>query len=133
MIRVCLTTTTTRRLGIYSGWTCAGQPLHGAPLNIYNAKNLSHIVFKEPTPYPGELRVAATQGYNPLNHRGGWRGVSPEELAHGMVFAVADARTIGGRKHRPPERLEAMLAEHAIRLHGAGHCKSTRMVCLAAT
>ena len=31
------------------------------------------------------------QGYSPHSHRGEWRGVSPEELAHGIIFAVPDA------------------------------------------
>ena len=48
-------------------------------------------LFKEPNPYPGALHVAVTPSYIPLNHRGGWYGVSPEELAHDVVFAVADA------------------------------------------
>ena len=42
-------------------------------------------------PYRGALRGAVTQGYSPLSHRGGWHGASPAELAHGMIFAVADA------------------------------------------
>ena len=60
-------------------------------MRIFNVKNLSNTVFKEPTPYPGALRAAVTQGYSPHNHRGEWRGVSPDELARGMILAVADA------------------------------------------
>ena len=63
----------------------------GAPLRLQAVKKLSETFFKEPNPYPGALHVAVTPGYEPLNHRGGWHGVSPEELAHGMIFAVAEA------------------------------------------
>ena len=45
------------------------------PLNLQVAKHLSNTVFKEPTPYPGALHVAVTQGYSPLNHRGWLRGM----------------------------------------------------------
>ena len=86
MIRVCW------RLGTYADGACAGQPLHGVPLNINSVKTLSNTVFKEPTPYPVDaLHVVVTPGYNPHNRRGEWRGLCPEELTHGMIFAVADA------------------------------------------
>ena len=61
------------------------------PLRLQAVKKLSNTFFKEPSPYPGTLHVAVTPGYEPLNHRGGWHGVSPEELAHGMIFVVAEA------------------------------------------
>ena len=63
----------------------------GVPLRLHAAKKLPSALFDEPKPYPGALHVAVTPGYAPLSHRGGWHGVSPEELAHGMIFAVADA------------------------------------------
>ena len=63
----------------------------GVPLILQAAKHLSNTLFKEPTPYPGALHVAVTQGYSPLNHRGWLRGGSPEEIAHGMIFAASHA------------------------------------------
>ena len=62
-----------------------------APLRLQAATYLSNTAFAEPRPYPGALHVAVAQGYNPLNHRGWLHGVSPEEVAHGMIFAVAAA------------------------------------------
>ena len=53
-------------------------------------KKLPNTFFEEPRPYLGALRAAVTPGYIPLSHRGGWHGVSPDELARGMIFAVAD-------------------------------------------
>ena len=60
-------------------------------MRLQAVKKLSSTLLEEPTPYLGALHVAVTQGYSPLNHRGWLRGVSPEEIAHGMIFAVADA------------------------------------------
>ena len=54
----------------------------GVPLRLPVVKRLSNL---------GALHVAVAQGYNPLNHRGWLHGVSPEEITHGMIFAVADA------------------------------------------
>ena len=61
------------------------------PLRLQAVKKLSTTLFKEPSPYPGALHDAVMPGYEPLNHRGGWHGVSPEELTHGLIFAVAEA------------------------------------------
>ena len=63
----------------------------GVPLRLQAVKKLSKTLFHEPSPYPGALHVAVAPGYEPLNHRGGWHGVSPEELTHGMIHAVAEA------------------------------------------
>jgi len=63
----------------------------GVPLRLQAVKKLSTTLFKEPNPYPGALHVAVTPGYLPLSHRGGWQGVSPEDLTHGLIFAVAEA------------------------------------------
>ena len=63
----------------------------GVPLRLDAVKDLASNLFKKPTPYPGSLHVAVTPGFMPLNHKGAWFSMSPEELAHAMVFAMADA------------------------------------------
>ena len=63
----------------------------GVPLHLQVAKRLSNTLLEEPRFYLGALRVAVAQGYNLLNHRGWLHGVSPEAIAHVMIFAVADA------------------------------------------
>ena len=60
-------------------------------MRLQVAKRLSNTLFEEPSFYPGALHVAAVQGYNHLSHRGWLRGASPEDIAHGMIFAAADA------------------------------------------
>lgn len=60
------------------------------PLRLQAVKKLATTLFQTPTPYPGTLHIAMTPWCIPLNHRGSWHAVSPEELAHAMVFAVAD-------------------------------------------
>ena len=51
----------------------------------------SRYIFAEPTPYPGALHVAASPHESRLDHTGAWRCLSPEELHHAMIFAIADA------------------------------------------
>ena len=63
----------------------------GVPLRLQAVRTLASTLFQSPTPYPGALHIAVTPGYEPLLHRGAWNSVSPEELAHAMIFAVADA------------------------------------------
>ena len=63
----------------------------GVPLRLSGVLQLAKHLFHSPTPYPGSLHVAASPGYAPLDHRGSWHSLSPEELHHAMVFAVADA------------------------------------------
>jgi len=60
--------------------------------------------FDTPKEYPGILRVAVTDDYEPLNHRGSWHSMSPEEMSHAMIFAVADA------VRREPDNLELLSA-----------------------
>jgi len=62
----------------------------GVRLRLQAVRQLASTLFKSPTPYPGALHVAVTPGYQPLIHKGAWNAVSPEELAHAMIFAVAD-------------------------------------------
>ena len=72
-------------------WLDLHWPSTGVPLRLHVAKYLSNTAFAEPRPYPGALHVAVAQGYSPLNHRGWLHGVSPEEISHAMIFAVAGA------------------------------------------
>ena len=63
----------------------------GVPLRLTAVQQLADNLFAEPTPYPGALHVAMTPSESPLDHTGAWRCVSPEELHHAMIFAIADA------------------------------------------
>ena len=63
----------------------------GVPLRLEAVKDLTSNFFRTPTPYPGSVHVAVTPGFMPLNHKGSWLSMSPEEIAHAMIFAVADA------------------------------------------
>ena len=63
----------------------------GVPLRLEAVKDLASLLFAEPTPYPGALHVAVTADFVPLNHKGSWKSMSPEEIAHAMLFAVSDA------------------------------------------
>ena len=63
----------------------------GVPLRLQAVHKLASTLFATPTPYPGAMHIAVTRACVPLNHRGAWYSVSPEELAHAKIFAVADA------------------------------------------
>ena len=63
----------------------------GVPLRLTAVQQLAKNLFAEPTPYPGALHVAMSPSESPLDHTGAWRCVSPEELHHAMIFAIADA------------------------------------------
>ncbi len=63
----------------------------GVPLRLDAVKDVAANLFRAPTPYPGALHVAVSEGFLPLNHKGSWLSMSPEEVAHAMLFAVADA------------------------------------------
>ena len=63
----------------------------GVPVRSEAVKRMAAQHFHTPIEYPGMLHVAVTTDYEPLNHRGSWHSVSPEEMAHAMLFAVADA------------------------------------------
>ena len=76
--------------------TCSGSTFHwsatpGVPLRLQAVHKLASTQFATPTPYPGAMHIAVTRACVPLDHRGAWYSVSPEELAHAMIFAVADA------------------------------------------
>ena len=61
------------------------------PLRLAAVQQLANHLFDEPAPYPGALRVATSPHESPLDHTGAWRCLSPEELHHAMIFAIADA------------------------------------------
>ena len=50
----------------------------------------SRDFFAEPTPYPGALHATPSPQESPLDYTGAWHTLSPAELHHAMIFAIAD-------------------------------------------
>ena len=65
-------------------------PLAGVPLNRQSMDILRDRNFKEPIAFPDKLLVAIPgAGYDAGAHLGAWQHITPEELIHAYILAVA--------------------------------------------
>ena len=65
-------------------------PLAGVPFNRQSMEILRDRNFKEPGAFPDKLRVAVPgPEYDAGTHLGAWQHITPEELIHSYIVAVA--------------------------------------------
>ena len=72
------------------------SPAPGVPLCQARVDGLATFYFTEPAPYPLDLIIAVPDvSYQPNLHLGAWQSVSPEEMKHALIRAIARGLSAG--------------------------------------
>jgi hypothetical protein len=68
-----------------------GTVTPGVPVKMQRVMELAEHLYSQPGVFSGMVHIGVPRDFNVLEHKGALCRVSPEELVHALVFAVASA------------------------------------------